>query len=136
MDVVTAGVHHTFDLRVNGACLVLLHRQAVDVASQDHAATRSASFEGEDAAGFGGPQRLGDSQCCHVVADHRSRFVFRERQLGEAVEGSPLVDHVVEDRVGGDRPEEVVLAHRRPTRRHRLRRSRAMWVTWISSVPA
>ena len=39
--VVAAGVHDALDLGVDGARLVLLHRQAVDVAPQDDAAARA-----------------------------------------------------------------------------------------------
>ena len=81
-------------------------------------------------AGLGGAQRLGDPERRHVVADHRRRLVLGEGQLGPAVQGAPQVDHVVEDGVGR--------APARSRSRHvsGSSRSRAMWVTWISSVPA
>ena len=55
--------------------------------------------------------------------------VLGEGQFGPAVQGVPLVDHVVEHGVGRGRD-------RTGPSRQRLSRSRAMWVTWISSVPA
>ena len=87
------------------------------------------AIHGEDPAGLGDPQRLVDAERGHVVADQRRRGVLVEGQLGPAVDGAPQVDHLVED--GVDRGRAEGLAHRQ-----RPRRSRAMWVTWISSVPA
>ena len=107
MDVVAAGVHDAFDFGVDGAGLVLLHRQAVDVAPQDDAAPGPPALHGEDATGLGGPQRLGDAERRHVVADQRGRLVFGEGQLGPAVQRAPQVDHVVEDGVGRGRAERV-----------------------------
>jgi hypothetical protein len=94
---------------MDGARLVLLDRQAVDVAPEHDAASGPASVEGEDPAGVGGPQRLGDAERCHVVANHRRRLVFGEGQLRAAMQGAPLVDHVVEDGIGGGRSEQVAL---------------------------
>ena len=75
---------------------------------------------------------LGDAERRHVVADERGRLVFGEGQLGPAVHCAAAVDHVVEDSVGGGRAEQASVTP--PAQR--LSRSRAMWVTWISSVPA
>ncbi len=129
VDVVAAGVHDALDLGVDRAGLVLLYGQAVDVAPQHDAAPGPAALHGEDAARLGGAQRLGDAERRHVVADQGRRLVLGEGQLGPAVQRAPLVDHVVEHGVGRGRAEQVAS-------RHRLSRSRAMWVTWISSVPA
>ncbi len=65
----------------------------------------------------------------HVVADQRRRVVFGESQLGTAVDGAAQVHHLVVDGLGWRRSEKR-RAPQRPSR------SRAMWVTWISSVPA
>ena len=103
--------------------------QRVDVGPQDDGAPGPAAVEGEDASGLGGPQQLRDTQAAHVVADQLGRGHLGEAQLGLAVHRPAQIDHLVEDAVGRGRPEEVAHVAR-------ARRSRAIWVTWISSVPA
>ena len=138
MHVVPAGVHHAVHLGVDGPVGVLLHGQPVDVAPHHDRPARPAAVHGEDPTRLGSPDGLVDAQRLHAVADHPRRDVLLQRQLRAAVQGAAHVDHVVEDGVPGDRSEQV--AHRRTLtaalKVQRPSRSRAMCVTWISSVPA